>query len=121
MYQVHPLKSDLVHLTTKTIATKGAELLFRPWQLPFPPARGTKTLSCPWQLPFPPAKGAKALFCPAGSVTLKQVDQVHFQVPYQVHRMCPGSASEAGFDTFYDRRIPPKPCYKAFLVEFWIS
>ena len=83
MYLVHTLKSHIVHLTTKTIVTKGAESLLRPWQLPFPPARGTKTLSCPRQLL-------------SFSVDSPAVDQVHFQVPYQVHRMCPRGASEAG-------------------------
>ena len=61
MYQVHPLKSHLVHLTTKTITTRGAETLLRPGQPVFFAARGAEAPLRPRQLPFPPS-GALELF-----------------------------------------------------------
>jgi hypothetical protein len=45
VYQVHPMKSDLVHLSTKTITTRGAETPLRPRQLPFPPSGALELFS----------------------------------------------------------------------------
>ena len=64
VYQVHPLKSHLVHLTTKTITTRGAETLLRPGQLR------------------------------SFSIDSPAVDLVHFEGPYQVHQPCPRTPSE---------------------------
>ena len=63
-YQVHPLRFHLVHLTTKTITTKGAETLLRPGQLVFFAARGAGTFFGPWQCGLLVAGGAGALLCP---------------------------------------------------------
>jgi len=52
VYQVHPMKSDLVHLTTKTITTRGAETLLRPGRLPFPPPGAPRLFSAPGKLLF---------------------------------------------------------------------
>ena len=81
VYQVHPLKSDQVHLARKHPPVRGAALLLRPWQTAFLPARGTAPPFCPWQLL-------------SISVDSPAVDQVHFDALYQVHHPCPKTFSE---------------------------
>ena len=78
---VHPLKSHLVHLTTKTITTRGTETLLRPGQPVFFAARGAETPLRPGQLP-------------SFSIDSPAVDLVHFEGPYQVHQPCPRTPSE---------------------------
>ena len=50
VYQVHPLKSNLVQLTRKTPVARGTEALLRPRRPQFPPARGARALLRPRRL-----------------------------------------------------------------------
>lgn len=49
LYQVHPLKSDQVHLARKLPTVRGAAPLLRPRQPLSPSARGTEAFLRPWE------------------------------------------------------------------------
>ena len=57
VYQVHPMKSDLVHLSTKTITTRGAETLLRPGRLPLSLHQGHCAPFLPLAITFSSCQG----------------------------------------------------------------
>ena len=88
VYQVHPLKSDQVHLARKLPAVRGAAPHLRPWQPLSPTVRGAAPLLRPRQSLSPTVRGTEVFLCPwqplsfpAGVLLVETMDEIHRSGP----------------------------------------